>query len=152
MSTDDDHGTGASRATDTGSTAPGASGGGPSHGAETPPAAPTAGAGAAARPAGATSTGSPRTAAGGRKKVDLAKNSRTARAWTAWIIGAVILIFLLVFIIQNADSTPVQFFAWEFSLPLGVTILLAAIVGALITALIGGARMLQMRRAARKGR
>src|SRR5699024_3250853 len=147
-----DYGTGTSRATDTGSTAPEGADGTPSHDADTPPAASTAGAGSTARPGGTSATGSARAPAAGRRKVDLAKNSRTARAWSAWIVGAVILIFLLVFIIQNADSTPVQFFAWEFSLPLGVTILLAAIVGALITALIGGARMLQMRRAARKGR
>lgn len=150
MSTDDDYGTGTARAADTGPTAPGTAGGDASRGAGTS-ASSTEGAGSAARP-GTASAGAARPSAGGRKRVDLAKNSRTARAWSAWIIGAVILIFLLVFIIQNADSTPVQFFAWEFSLPLGVTILLAAIVGALITALIGGARMLQMRRAARKGR
>ncbi|WP_182349100.1 lipopolysaccharide assembly LapA domain-containing protein [Tomitella gaofuii] len=128
----------------------------PSTGTDTPPAGADATPSAAhTSPAGASTTAAT-TASGstkqGRKRVDLAKNSRTARAWSAWIVGAIILIFLLVFIIQNSDSTPVQIFGWEFSLPLGVTILLAAIGGALVTALIGAARMLQMRRAARKQR
>lgn len=88
----------------------------------------------------------------GKPKVDFAGNSRTARAWTAWIIGAIILIFLLVFIIQNSDEARFQFLTWHFSLPLGVAVLLAAIIGALVTALIGGARMYQMRRAVKKNR
>lgn len=97
-----------------------------------------------------TSAGSGASARSGKTKVDFAGNSRTARAWTAWIIGAIILIFLLVFIIQNSSEARFQFITWHFSLPLGVAVLLAAIIGALVTALIGGARMYQMRRAVKK--
>ncbi|GAA4816237.1 LapA family protein [Tomitella cavernea] len=140
MSTDDQYGTPST----------------PSTGTDASPAGADERQAAAHTPAdGATATAdttASRSSKQGRKRVDLAKNSRTARAWVAWIVGAIILIFLLIFIIQNSDSTPVQIFGWEFSLPLGVTILLAAIGGALITALIGAARMLQMRRAARKQR
>ncbi|NED70001.1 LapA family protein, partial [Streptomyces sp. SID10244] len=41
---------------------------------------------------------------------------------------------------------------WEVNLPLGVSLLIAAIAGALIVALAGGLRMLQMSRAMRKAK
>ena len=49
-------------------------------------------------------------------------------------------------------STDVRYLGWEFSLPLGVLILLAAIAGALIMALFAGFRILQLRMRARKAR
>lgn len=79
------------------------------------------------------------------------RDTRTARAWSGLILGAVILIVLLVFILQNLTDVTLQIFAWHFQLPLGVALLFAAIFGALLTALIGGARILQIRRAVKKG-
>jgi uncharacterized integral membrane protein len=61
-----------------------------------------------------------------------------------------ILILLLIFITQNTTSTPFQFLGWHWSLPLGVAFLLAAVVGGLLTVAVGTARMLQLRRAAKK--
>ena len=55
------------------------------------------------------------------------------------------MILLLVFIIQNNVSTKFDYFTWQFSLPLGVAMLLAALAGALIMALVGSVRMIQMR-------
>ncbi|MGW0174959.1 lipopolysaccharide assembly protein LapA domain-containing protein [Rhodococcus sp. NPDC003322] len=76
--------------------------------------------------------------------------TRAAATWTGLVIGALVLILLLVFILQNLDSVTWNLFWWEFSLPLGVSLLLAAIAGALIMALAGGVRILQIRRLAKR--
>ena len=69
------------------------------------------------------------------------KPSATRAAWFALIVGAVALIFLLVFVLQNNVSTQFTFWAWTFTMPLGVAMLFAAIAGALVTAMVGAARM-----------
>lgn len=73
-------------------------------------------------------------------------------AWVGLVLGALVTILLLVFIAQNTTTTDVNFLGWEFSLPLGVLILFAAIAGALIMALFAGFRILQLRMRARKVR
>jgi uncharacterized integral membrane protein len=78
------------------------------------------------------------------------KFTRTAATWTALIVGLSVFIVLLVFITQNTESARLAFLGWHWSLPLGVGFLLAAAGGALITTLSGVARIVQLRRAARK--
>ena len=78
------------------------------------------------------------------------KRTRVSAAWVALIVGIIVLVLLLIFILQNLDSAPVNLLFWEFNLPLGVALLLAAIAGALITAIIGGWRILQIRRVAKR--
>ena len=70
--------------------------------------------------------------------------------WSSFILGFLILIVLLIFITQNTASTKFTFLTWHWDLPLGVAILLAAVGGGLITALVSAARMFQLRRAAKK--
>ena len=76
--------------------------------------------------------------------------TRAGALWTSLILGFLILIVLLIFITQNTASTPFTFLSWHWNLPLGVAILLAAVCGGLITALVSAARMFQLRRAAKK--
>ncbi|MBF6073377.1 LapA family protein [Nocardia beijingensis] len=76
--------------------------------------------------------------------------SRTGYAWTGLVAGVLILVLLLIFIVQNLEQVQVHFFFWDFSLPLGVTVLLSVIGGALVMASVGGMRILQLRRAAKK--
>jgi uncharacterized integral membrane protein len=76
--------------------------------------------------------------------------TRAGALWSALIVGFLILILLLIFIAQNTASTPFTFFGWHWSLPLGVAILLAAVGGGLLTVAVGTARILQLRRAAKK--
>jgi uncharacterized integral membrane protein len=76
--------------------------------------------------------------------------TRAGALWTALIAGFLILILLLIFIAQNTASTPFTFFGFHWSLPLGVAILLAAVGGGLLTVAVGTARILQLRRAAKK--
>lgn len=78
------------------------------------------------------------------------KFTRAAALWTSLIFGFLILIVLLIFITQNTESTSFTFLTWHWDLPLGVAILLAAVCGGLITALVSAARMFQLRRAAKK--
>jgi uncharacterized integral membrane protein len=78
------------------------------------------------------------------------KFTRAAALWSALITGFVVLIVLLVFILQNTDSTTIHFFGWEWNLPVGVAILLAAVCGGLLTVAVGTARIVQLRRAAKK--
>jgi uncharacterized integral membrane protein len=78
------------------------------------------------------------------------KFTRAAALWSALIVGFLILIFLLVFIMQNTDSATVHFFVWEWNLPVGVAILLAAVCGGLLTVAAGSARIVQLRRAAKR--
>ena len=76
--------------------------------------------------------------------------TRTARAHNALIAGAVVLILLLVFIIENTESVKISYFGAGFHLPLGVALLLAAIGGALLIGIVGAARIMQLRRSVRR--
>ena len=78
------------------------------------------------------------------------KFTRTAAAWWALAIGALVLIVLLVFIAQNIDSVAIHFLGWQWSWPIGVSFLLAAVGGALITLAAGTARIMQLRRVAKR--
>lgn len=76
--------------------------------------------------------------------------TRLAAAWWALVVGLVILIVLLIFVAQNTESIAVHFLVLDWSLPVGVGYLLAAVAGATTTVLVGAARMIQLHRAAKK--
>jgi uncharacterized integral membrane protein len=66
--------------------------------------------------------------------------------------GALLLLLMLVFILQNGDKVRLHFLWLGFSLPLVVALLLAGVSGALIVVLVGMGRMLQLRLVARRHR
>jgi uncharacterized integral membrane protein len=76
--------------------------------------------------------------------------TRISGTWIAVLVAIVVLIFLLVFILQNGDNATIHFLWGEFSLPLGVALLFGAIGGALLVAVVGAARILQLRRQAKR--
>jgi uncharacterized integral membrane protein len=78
--------------------------------------------------------------------------TRISGAWVAAIVAVVALVFLLIFILQNLAGTHVYFLGASGSLPMGVAMLFAAVAGALLIASFGSARVLQLRRAARRHR
>jgi uncharacterized integral membrane protein len=78
--------------------------------------------------------------------------SRAGYTWTALVAAVVLGILVLTFILQNLDKAQLTLFFWTFSVPLGVTMLLSVITGALVMALVGGWRILQLRRAAKRAR
>ena len=82
----------------------------------------------------------------GSKQPSAVKGSFAGGTWIALIAGALLLIVLLVFIMQNQNQVDLVLFAWNFRFPAGIGFLLAAIGGALIMALVGGVRMFQLRR------
>src|SRR5699024_4234654 len=65
---------------------------------------------------------------------------RTAGLWISLILGAIVLICI------SRTTVPPRFesFTAQCQLPLGVAMLLAAIAGALVMALVGSVRMVQM--------
>lgn len=77
--------------------------------------------------------------------------SLTGELWTGLILSTVVFLVLLVFVLQNLDPVVIRFLWLRGSLPTGVALLLAAIAGVLLVAIPGSVRMLQLRRAARRG-
>jgi lipopolysaccharide assembly protein A len=78
--------------------------------------------------------------------------TRTGGIWGAVIVFTIVLLLLLIFILQNNRSVPLQFLGFDGSMPLGVAMLMAAVLGALLVAMAGVARVLQLRRVAKRHR
>jgi uncharacterized integral membrane protein len=78
--------------------------------------------------------------------------TRTSTAW--WLVGLTLLLALLmlVFILQNGDKVPMDFLWMNFRLPVGVAMLLSAVIGGLVVLFAGIGRVLQLRLAARRHR
>jgi uncharacterized integral membrane protein len=87
-----------------------------------------------------------------RSDTNTIPKTRTARAHNALIAGAIVLILLLVFILENTRSVKISYFGAGFKMPLGVALLLAAIGGALLVGIVGTARIVQLRRRVRHPR
>jgi uncharacterized integral membrane protein len=80
------------------------------------------------------------------------KPTRISGLWLAVVVFAVLLLFLLIFILQNSRAADISFLGAHGHLPLGVALLLAAVCGVLLAILAGVARMAQLRSVARKHR
>ena len=78
------------------------------------------------------------------------KHSKTSGLWVGLILSALVLLFLLIFILQNGRPVNIQFLGLDGTLPTGVALLLAAIAGLLLVAIPGTIRILQLRRAAKR--
>jgi lipopolysaccharide assembly protein A len=78
--------------------------------------------------------------------------SRIGTARTTLIAGALVLIVVLIFIIENAHAVTITFFGAHLRISLAVALLLAAIAGALIMAAAGTARITQLRMTMRRNR
>jgi uncharacterized integral membrane protein len=78
------------------------------------------------------------------------RHTRISGAWTAVVVAAVLGVALIVFIVQNTQKVQVKFFGASGHLPLVVTLLAAAIVGALVVLVVGISRVTQLRLSARR--
>jgi lipopolysaccharide assembly protein A len=78
--------------------------------------------------------------------------TRTSMVWTMVGIGVVLLVAILVFILQNGQRVRMRFLMVDGTLPLGVALLFAALLGALLVLVAGAARVLQLRVVARRHR
>jgi len=78
------------------------------------------------------------------------RHSRAGAAWVALIVAAIVLLFLLIFVVQNSGLVQISYFGFEGTLSLGVAMIFAAIAGALTAGLLGTVRILQLRARARR--
>jgi uncharacterized integral membrane protein len=72
--------------------------------------------------------------------------------WVASALFALILLLLLIFILENGQRADIGFFGAHGHLPLGIALLLAAILGVLLVAIPGTGRIIQLRMLARRHR
>ena len=70
--------------------------------------------------------------------------------WIGITVAAIVLLVLLVFIIENSQTVDIGFFGAHWHASLGVAMLLAAIGGILLVAILGYGRIIQLRRVLRK--
>jgi lipopolysaccharide assembly protein A len=80
------------------------------------------------------------------------KHTRISGLWFAVAFFAVVLLFLLIFILQNEQKVDIAYLGAHGHLPLGVALLLSAVCGVLLTILAGAARMAQLHNVARRHR
>ncbi len=78
--------------------------------------------------------------------------TRTGGVWVGLALAAVVLLLLLVFILENGQRADIGYFGAHGHLPLGIALLLAAVAGALLVIIPGTARIMQLRRTARRHR
>jgi lipopolysaccharide assembly protein A len=113
-----------------------------------PPAAPAAPA-ASAAPAAAVPPVAPAAPAPAHHVL---RRTRISGVWIASGLFALVLLLLLIFILENSAKVKISFFGASGHLPLGVALLFAAVLGILLVALPGTARIVQLRRTARQHR
>jgi lipopolysaccharide assembly protein A len=80
------------------------------------------------------------------------KQSRISVAWVSLALFAVVLLLLLVFILENSRSVDISYLGAHGHLPLGVTLLLAAVVGILLVVLVWFGRGVRVRASAHRHR
>jgi uncharacterized integral membrane protein len=96
---------------------------------------------------GATEPAPPSAPAPGGQEVP---RTRAGTAFKTLVAGAIVLVLLLVFILENTESVKISYFGASGHLPLGVALLIAAIGGALLVGIVGTTRILQLRRHVRR--
>ena|SRR5918993_715094 len=103
-------------------------------------------------PAPASETAGPGPDPAGLPAQHTLDRTRTGGLWVAAIAAVVVLLMLLIFILQNGEQVQVNLFGANPDLPLGVALLLAAVLGALVVGLLGTARVVQLRITAKRHR
>lgn len=76
--------------------------------------------------------------------------TRSGGLWVGLIVAAIVLVLLLVFILQNLQSVQINLLGFDGHLPLAVAILLGVAAGAVLIAVPGTVRILQLRRNVRR--
>ncbi len=76
--------------------------------------------------------------------------TRASSVWVALAVGLVLLVVVLVFILENLHPASAAFFGAHWRIPLGLDLLLAAVLGGLVVFTLGAVRIVQLRRVARR--
>ena len=74
-----------------------------------------------------------------------ARRTRTGSAWVGISVGALVLVALIVFMLQNTAPVEVAFLGLRGSAPLALTLLIAGIGVGLVAVIIGSMRIGQLR-------
>ncbi|MCW2839143.1 MAG: hypothetical protein JWR55_626 [Aeromicrobium sp.] len=78
------------------------------------------------------------------------KATRASGLWIGLISAAVLAVLFLIFIAQNSRKVTIQFLGFDGELSLAISLLLSAVIGALVVAVPGIVRISQLRHALRK--
>ncbi len=84
------------------------------------------------------------------KRSEARKPTRISWAWVTLIIGVILGIALVDFLVQNTRSVRIEFFGASGQIPIVVALLVAALAGAAVVIVVGGARIGQLRHRLRK--
>ena len=80
------------------------------------------------------------------------RRTRMGGLWVAAVLAAVVLLLLLIFILENQHQVSIGYFGAHGHLPLGVALLLAAVLGVLLVVIPGTGRIIQLRVTAHRHR
>jgi uncharacterized integral membrane protein len=72
--------------------------------------------------------------------------------WVAAVLSAIVLLLLLIFILENGQRVSISYFGAHGHMPLGVALLLAAVLGILLVVIPGTWRIMQLRITAHRHR
>lgn len=78
--------------------------------------------------------------------------SRSGAVWVAIVSALILLVLLIVFFLQNDAPVLVTFFGFQGSIALGLALLIAAVGGGIVVALVGAIRIIKLRAANRRSR
>lgn len=71
--------------------------------------------------------------------------SRLGATWVGICFGAVVLLLLVVFMLQNTQPVDVSFLGWSGTAPLALTLLIAGLGAGVVTLVVGSVRIGQLR-------
>ncbi len=86
------------------------------------------------------------------REVGVSNKTNTSTAWFMVVSFVVLLVLLLVFILQNLQDVTINLFGFHWNIPLGISLLLTAVLGGFLVALFGTARIVQLRHRARQNK
>jgi uncharacterized integral membrane protein len=79
-------------------------------------------------------------------------STRTGATWFGICAAALLFVVLIVFMLQNTGTVQVSFLWMDGTLPLALALLIAGVGAAIVTMVIGAARITQLRRLSRRQR
>lgn len=80
-----------------------------------------------------------------RPTKNVTATTRAGVIWTFTIVAIVVLILLVIFMMQNQAQATVNFLGFQGQMALGVSMLLAAVGGAVVVAIVAAVRIIQLR-------
>jgi uncharacterized integral membrane protein len=76
--------------------------------------------------------------------------TRASMMWVATAAGLLVFVLLIIFILQNQESVTLHYFGLNGTVSLGVGLFIGAVGGGIIVAIMGTARIIQLRTRARR--